>query len=58
MSDVYFELWLLNVVRLFSDTLEQICAQAVFRLFLGALLFLTLFSLLANMARQGRKGGL
>lgn len=58
MTDLQLELWLINVVTLFSDTLGAICRVPVLRLFLAALLFLVVFSLLAHLIRQGRKGKL
>lgn len=58
MEELQLELWLINVVTLFSDTLAAICRVPVLRLFLGVLLFLMVFSLQAYLIRQGRKGKL
>lgn len=58
MSDILFEVWLINVATLFSDTLAQIYRLPVLRLFLGTSLFLVAFRLLAYLFHQGRRGRL
>ena len=50
--------WLGSVLGLFNMTLNSIMGLPALRLFAGVLVFLTMFSLLAQLLRQGRKGRL
>lgn len=50
--------WLGSVIGLFNMTLNSIMGFAPSRLFVGVLVFLAMFSLLAKLLRQGRKGRL
>ncbi len=50
--------WLGSVLGLFNMTLNSIMGLPALRLFAGVLVFLTMFSLLAQLIRQGRKGRL
>lgn len=50
--------WLGSVLGLFSMTLDRIMSILVLRMFAGVLVFLTMFSLLAKLLQQGRKGRL
>lgn len=56
--DEVFINWLGSVMRLFNMTLNSIMGFPVLRLFVGALVFLMMFSLLAKLLRQGRRGQL
>lgn len=50
--------WLGSVAGLFDKTLNAAMGLPALRLFAGTLVFLTVFSLLAKLLRQGRKGRL
>lgn len=50
--------WLGSVLSLFSMTLNSIMAFPALRMFAGVLVFLIVFSLLAKLLRQGRRGQL
>lgn len=50
--------WLGSVVGLFNMTLNSIMGFDALRLHVGVLVFLVMFSLLAKLIRQGRKGRL
>ena len=50
--------WLSSVLGLFNMTLNRILGFVPSRLYVGTLVFLTMFSLLAHLIRQGRKGKL
>ena len=50
--------WLSSVLGLFNMTLNRIMGLPALRLFAGVLVFLTMFSLLAKLIRQGRRGRL
>lgn len=56
--DEVFINWLGSVMRLFNMTLNSIMGFPALRLFVGALVFLMMFSLLAKLLRQGRRGQL
>lgn len=50
--------WLGSILGLFNMTLNSIIGFPALRLFVGVLVFLMMFSLLAKLLRQGRKGRL
>jgi len=58
VSQVQLELFLINVLGLFNDTLSAILNLSILRLFVAVLVFLIVVSLLARLIRQGRKGSL
>ncbi len=58
MYDGYFVNWLGSVLGLFNMTLNRLLGFVPSRLYVGTLVFLTMFSLLAHLIRQGRKGRL
>lgn len=58
MYDGSFMNWLGSVLGLFDMTLNSIMGFPALRMFAGVLVFLTMFSLLAKLLRQGRKGRL
>ena len=58
MNEGYFVNWLGSVLSLFNMTLNRILGFVPSRLYVGTLVFLTMFSLLAHLIRQGRKGKL
>ena len=58
LDDVLFVNWLGSVLSLFSMTLDSIIGFPALRLFAGVLVFLMMFSLLAKLLRQGRRGQL
>ena len=58
MNEGYFVNWLGSVLSLFNMTLNRIMGLVPSRLYVGTLVFLTMFSLLAHLIRQGRKGKL
>lgn len=53
-----FTNWLGSVLGLFNMTLNGIMGFPALRMFAGVLVFLTMFSLLAKLIRQGRRGQL
>ena len=58
MYDGYFVNWLGSGLGLFNMTLNRLLGFVPSRLYVGTLVFLTMFSLLAHLIRQGRKGRL
>lgn len=58
MYDGSFMNWLGSVLGLFDMTLNSIMGFPALRMFAGVLVFLTMFSLLAKLLRQGKKGRL
>ena len=58
MYEENFLNWLSSVLGLFNMTLNRILGFVPSRLYVGTLVFLTMFSLLAHLIRQGRKGKL
>ena len=50
--------WLGSVVRLFNMTMNEIMGFEATEFFTGFLVFITMFSLLAKLIQQGRKGRL
>lgn len=50
--------WLGSVLGLFNMTMNEILGFPATEFFTGALIFMTIFSLLAKLIRQGRKGRL
>ena len=58
MYDGYFVNWLGSVLGLFNMTLNRLLGFVPSRMYVGTLVFLTMFSLLAHLIRQGRKGRL
>ena len=56
MYEENFLNWLSSVLGLFNMTLNRIMGLPALRLFAGVLVFLMMFSLLAKLIRQGRKG--
>lgn len=50
--------WLNSVLGLFNDTLRAVFYIPVFRFFMMAAVFLSVFSLVAALLRQGRQGKL
>ena len=50
--------WLSSVLGLFSMTLDHIMGLRALQMFVGVLVFLIMFSLLAKLLRQGRRGRL
>ena len=58
MYDGYFVNWLGSVVGLFNMTMNEIMGFPAAEFFTGVLVFITMFSLLAKLIQQGRKGRL
>ena len=58
MYEENFLNWLSSVLGLFNMTLNRIMGLPALRLFAGVLVFLRMFSLLAKLIRQGRRGRL
>lgn len=58
ISQVQLDVFLLNVVGLFNDTLREILAAPILRLFAAVLALLLAVSLLGLLVRQGRRGRL
>lgn len=56
--DEIFMNWLGSVVRLFNMTLDRILGITALQLYAGVLVFLVMFSLLAKLIQQGRRGRL
>ena len=56
--DGTFTNWLGSVLGLFSMTLNHIMGFRALQMFVGVLVFLIMFSLLAKLVRQGRRGRL
>ena len=52
MNEGYFVNWLGSVLSLFNMTLNRILGFVPSRLYVGTLVFLTMFSLLAHLIRQ------
>ena len=50
--------WLGSVLGLFNMTMNEILGFPATEFFTGALVFMTMFSLLAKLIQQGRKGRL
>lgn len=50
--------WLSSVLGLFSMTLDHIMGFRALQMFVGVLVFLIMFSLLAKLLQQGRRGRL
>lgn len=56
--DETFMNWLGSVVRLFNMTMNEIIGFQATEFFTGVLVFMTMFSLLAKLIQQGRRGRL
>lgn len=58
MYEGSFVNWLGSVVGLFNMTMNEIIGFPATEFFSGVLVFMTIFSLLAKLIQQGRKGKL